>query len=356
LYWSFGYANLISSILNDSFYDSYGDMVFFTDYFEKDKIQTLIQDPSIERVVLDREIQGILENPEKSDLVILSELTPDNQNRLKRYIRPVVGTLPKNTEDIVVSEFLKEGQYQLGETVTMQISTPDKVINAKKFKVCGITKSSGWKGLGSAFLITEESMTELLASNRHANVISVFLKNKNETREAKKEIYQGIKKTLEENKLEIKDSWMTYEQMDKLASFSGLFASVKSLVMILFFPLIGAVSAAIVWMYAFRRRKELWTYSALGMTHGSITVLMAFEYWILTLTGIITGLGIGSFTSYLAEKANIWFRFSYTFVSPLLTEIHTGDIVLIVMFLLLCVTFWIIPPLKRIVKAPPFSY
>lgn len=356
-YWAFGYTNMVSSILEKSYHDSYGDFVFFTSFYDKKKVNELLSNRDLKKVILEREIRGILENPQKSDFVILSELNLETSDRLKRYIRPVKGSLPKNADEIVVSEFLKEGVFEVGDVVFVTTTTPNKIINTKRYTISGITKSSGWKGFGSSFLISEQSMSDLIGSNTQGNLIYVDLdKQKYNTREKITKKYEEIKKFLESNKIEIKDSWLTQTQLDKLAGFAVLFNSLKSFLMIIFFPLVGAVVAAIVWMYAFRRRKEIWTYSALGLKNRGIVFLMASEYLFLTAIGLFVGILMGALTGFWMEQANIWFRFSYTFVSPLMLEITSSDIIGIILFLFICVTIWMIPPLRRIINSPLFRY
>jgi ABC-type lipoprotein release transport system permease subunit len=311
----------------------------------------------VEELVLDREVRAILDTPEKSDMIILSELTPGNLKRLGKYIRPVKGRLPEKPDEIAVSEFLKEGVYNVGDLIYITTTTPDKVINTIRYKVVGITKSSGWKGLGSAFLISEESMNRLTNTTKHGNMIYAFLdQTQYNTRDKIDALFDKMKTALERGGITINDSWKTYERLDKLSNFVDFFGMIRSLVIIVFFTLVGAVVAAMIWMVAFRRRKEIWTYSAMGMRNKKIVILMALEYWMLALAGTLLGIFGGALSAYAVEKANIWFRFSYTFVSPLQTVVQSGDIIGIVIFIFISVTVWIFPPMRRIIKAPPFSY
>jgi ABC-type lipoprotein release transport system permease subunit len=356
LYWSFGYSNMISGIIESSNKDSYGDITFFTEYTDIEKVKTILSRYPIKEFNHEKEIRTIIENPKKSDMAIVVELNNTNMPRLQNYIRPIAGRLPEKDNEIAVSEFFKKGVYQLGDKLFLTTSTADKIINAKEYTVVGISKSSAFKAVGNAFMINATSMNDLVQSESKANLFYVYLQDANRSRKEVESLFSQMKKDLQTEGIAINESFMIYERQDKLAVFTNLFAGTKALMIIFIFPLAGAIIAAIVWMFAHRRRKELWTYLALGMKDNKIITLMGAETFFLSLGGSLAGIALGRFSSFLCEKANLWVDFSYSMVTPLKAVIRGYDIAVILAFLVLGSLIWALPPLKKIIYARPFEY
>ncbi len=356
LFWSFGYGNNIAQLVQDLNRDSYGDIAFLTEYFEMDRLELLKQLPGVEKVVFERELKVMLDNPDKSSLVTLLEITGENRDRLARYIRPVEGRLPEKEDELVVTDFIQKGLYQVGDTVYATTSTPDKVLNALQYRVVGISKSTAFKAIGYGYLISEKSMDMLVNSDKHANLVYLFLHEGARSEESIKRMFEQVEKILKDRQVTINDSWTILEREEQLSVFSLVFGGMKPLMLIIIFPLIGAVIAAIVWIYSFKRRREIWTYVSLGMKDKQVILILAMEYWIIAILGLATGLAAGAMSGEASEAANLWLQFSYTFSSPVGTIFGLADMAVIVGFTLFSVLLWMWIPVRKIIRSVPFSY
>lgn len=356
LFWSFGYGNNIAQLVQDLNRDSYGDIAFLTEYFEMDRLELLKQLPGVEKVVFERELKVMLDNPDKSSLVTLLEITEENRDRLARYIRPVEGRLPEKEDELVVTDFIQKGLYQVGDTVYATTSTPDQVLNALQYRVVGISKSTAFKAIGYGYLISEKSMDTLVNSDKHANLVYLFLHQEARSKESIKRMYEQVGKILDDRQVTINDSWTILEREEQLSVFSLVFGGMKPLMLIIIFPLIGAVIAAIVWIYSFKRRREIWTYISLGMKDKQVILILALEYWIIAILGMATGMAGGAMSGEAAEAANLWLQFSYTFSSPVGTIFGLTDMAVIVGFTLFSVLLWMWIPVRKIIRSVPFSY
>lgn len=356
LFWSFGYGNNIAGLVKNINRDSYGDIAFLTEFFDQKQLAPKLELPGVEKTVFEREIKVILDSPEKSALVTLLELTDENRQRLHRYIRPVEGKLPAGPDELVITDFIQQGIFQVGDAVYASASTPDKVLNALRYRVTGVSKSTAFKAIGYGFLVSKESMSVLLNSETQANLVYLFLDEQTRTKDNIAKLYEQVKSILGESGIEVKDSWTITEREQQLSVFSLVFAAMKPLMLIVIFPLLGAIIAAIVWVYSFKRRREIWTYVSLGMKDNTVIMILALEYWIIATLGLIAGLSAGALSSHLAEAANVWLQFSYTFSSPVGTIFGLWDLVIIAGFTLVSVWLWMLIPVKKIIRAVPFSY
>ena len=357
LFWSFGFGNNIARLVRDINRDSYGDIAFITDYFEKsDLLNKALRYPGVHRVVFERELKVMLDGPEKSTMVTLCELTPENMRRLRKYVRPVEGSLPGEPDEMVVTDFIQKGLYKVGDTVYTSTSTPNKILNALQYRVTGVAKSSAFKAIGYGFLVSEESMDLLINSKLHANLIYIHLHKGAQNKKRVKRVRAWAESILRHYNIPVRDSWDIVEREQKLSVFSLVFASMKPLMLIIIFPLIGAVIAAIVWIYSFKRRREIWTYVSLGMKDRHVVMTLALEYWIIAALGMTAGFAAGFASPYLCEAGNVWLQFSYTFTSPVGTTFHFDDLAVIVVFTQLSVLLWMWIPVRKIVHSVPFSY
>jgi ABC-type lipoprotein release transport system permease subunit len=356
LFWSFGFCNFVIAVIDDFSRDSYGDIAFLIDYVEADKARKLLQFPEIEKVVCEREVTALFDNPANSTLSMLVELTPENKGRLYRYIRPVAGRLPERPDEIMITDFKQKGVYRIGDRLFATVTTPDKVINALEYQVVGVSKTTAFKAFGYGFMVTRESMDLLLNSSRQINLVYLFLKKEYQTKPQIESLRKKIVGCFSVNHIPVKDSWTTLERNEKMSIFSLTVQGVRLIALCIMFPLIGAVIAAAVWIYSFKRRKEIWTYVSLGMKDQKIMETITFEYWIITAIGVILGIALGYASSWLADAANIWLTFSYTVTSPLRAQFGITEALVVSLFLFATVFLWIQIPLRKIIKAVPFSY
>jgi ABC-type lipoprotein release transport system permease subunit len=356
LFWIFGFSNLVGNYLFSINYDSYGDVAFFTDFFDRQEVDTLLRPLELPKVVCEREVRVVIENPQKSDMAVLVEITPENLGRIEKYIRPVAGRLPERPDEIVISEFIQQGIYHVGDRMFVTASTHEKVLNTISYRVVGISKSSAGKsGLGTGYLITKESMDQLVDTNQKCNVLYAFLPPRRSEAQID-QVFGKIKTLLQSKGILVRDAWTITKKLDQLQSFATVASGVRFIFLGLIFPLIGAVVAAFVWMHAFRRRREIWTYLAMGMSNRRVTAMLVGENWLLALVGIGLGLGTGFATSSYAEAKNSWIQFSYTFVSPFRADNGWSDVTIISVFILASVVIWMMPPLRKIMRATPFAF
>jgi ABC-type lipoprotein release transport system permease subunit len=356
LFWVLGYTNLIDRYLLKTARDAYGDVAFLTEFVRQDQVRELLASLPLEKVVFERELRGMLDSPNKSEMVILVELTPENRDRLAVYIRPSEGRLPEAEDEILVSEVFDPEAYKLGDRLFITATTHDKVINTFQYKVVGIAKSTGYKGnIGHGYMVSSASMDGLTTSHEHANLVYVFMRGDNGL-QAAEALRDEIRGKLEAAGVTVKRTWTARGKVEALKSFELVLAGMRSLMLALLFPLLGGVVGAMIWMYAFRRRREIWTYQALGMKDAGVVTLIIMEYWLLATVGLAVGVGAGYLTSAWAYERNVWFHFSYTFVSPFFAAVGLSDILLIAVFMLVSIGVWMLYPLGRIVAARPFSY
>lgn len=356
LFWSCGFCNFVISLINDINRDSYGDITFITDYVETDKVKDLLRFPEIEKVVCEREISALFDNPENSTMSVMVELTPENRKRLLKYICPIEGRLPEKPDEIMITDFKQKGVYKIGDMMFATVTTPDKIINAMQYKVVGIAKSTGAKAIGYGFMVSRESMDMLLNSSDQVNLVYLFLKKEFRTEWSIRNLHTNIANNFSAHHIQVKNTWTIIEQKVKMSIFSQTMNGIKIIVLCIMFPLIGTVIAAAVWIYSFKRRKEIWTYISLGMKDSTITLTYTLEYWIVTAIGIVLGGSLGYVSSYVAKAANVWLTFSYSVTSQLYAQFGIVDALFMSIFFLVTVFIWIQIPLRRIFKAVPFSY
>lgn len=356
LYWSFGFCNFVITVIDGFSRDSYGDIAFLTDYADAGKMKELLRFPEIEKVVCEREIAVLFDNPQASTMSVLVELTDENRQRLYRYIRPVAGRLPEKPDELLITDFKQKGVYTIGDRLFATVTTPDKVINALEYTVVGIAKTTGFKAVGYGFMVTRESMNKLINSGSQANLVYLFLKKEFQTAAQTEALRGRAGRSLLAGGIDIKESWTTLERNEKMSLFSLAVKGVRLVMLCIMFSLVGAVIAAAVWIYSFKRRKEIWTYVSLGMKDRAITLTFTIEYWLIAAIGTVIGGSTGYASSCLADAANIWLTFSYTVTTPLRAQFGPADAAVVALFVVATVFLWIQAPLRTIIRAVPFSY
>jgi ABC-type lipoprotein release transport system permease subunit len=356
IFWAFGFGNSVSRLIRDSYNDSYGDLTFVTEYFNRQDVDNLLKESGIGNYFIERQISGMYESPRKGDLTNVVELTDANYESLKRWIKPIRGKIPEKPNEVMVPEVFLKGTFDLGDTIYIIASTPEKVINTIRYTIVGISKTIGVKGMPVGLLITQKSVDLLQDSDLYGNLVYVKLTDVQKQSPGPEVMYLRVKGLLEGNGIRIKTSWYLPKELEHFRVFMTVLDGMRYIILLILFPLVGAVVATIMWIYSKKRRFEIWTYVALGFKDRWVTVIIALEYWLLTLLGMVIGVGLGLGSSSLTYHSNIWLEFSTTFASPLMAIMDVKDYALLVLFMYFCVTAWIYPALNRIIKDRPFSY
>ncbi|HNV47998.1 MAG TPA: ABC transporter permease [Spirochaetota bacterium] len=355
-FWMFGFSNYLDGVLVETFRDSYGDMVFFVNYAKRGDLARILKDVPAAKIVYEREVNAIFDNPKKSSIIRVIEITGQNRGAIGKYLRPAVGTVPTRPDEALLSEIYAESEFKVGDTFHITTTTPDKIINTLKYTVSGINRADPAKTVLNGFIVTEESMNLLVNSSEHVNMVYVYLGDRLGERAAVKATFDRITELFAKNGIGVKDSWTVYHPLDKLEIFNVILGAGRMIVFIVILPLVGAVVGAIVWMYSWRRRKEIWTFVSLGMKDREVLSVMIMEYVLIAAAGVVLGIGLGYVTSFLSDAGNVLLKFSITFRMPLIAKIGVGDLALIPVVLFLCVIVCSMPPIRRIIKSTPFSY
>jgi hypothetical protein len=354
LYWSIGFGNAVERLVSDAYFDSYGDFALLTEPFDTAGVRSLVEDPAFASVEFERELRGMYVTPKRSDIAAIVELTPGNELRLGRWLKPVAGRLPRGPEEVMVPEVFLEGAFAIGDKIYLVTTTKDRIINTIRYTVVGICKSVSVKGFPTAFLISQESMESLYDAAGVANLVTVRMKP--ERRAETKAFYEGVGAKLEKAGIAVRSSWTLAEQLSRFTLYTGILTSLKNLILVILFPFTGSITAVIVWFNSYKRRQEIWTYVALGLRDAGIYAVFSLEYYLVAAMGLATGIILGAAGSLLTFRLNIWIQFSYTFISPVVTAFGCGDLAFVLAFSFAMLTVWIYPPLSRIVGQRPFSY
>ena len=356
VFWAFGFGNAVESLIRDSYRDSYGDIVFFTEYVASSRIEQILEPFSFPEIILEREIRGMYVAPQRSDMARVVEVTDQNRHAMKRWIKPIRGRIPEQVNELMVPELFLKGVFDVGDTVYIVISTPGKVLNTLRYRIVGVSKTIGIKGLPTGLLVTRESLDLLTAAKDQVNLVYVRLDRSQRQGDSPRRIYERLRSIFTEENIEVKSSWYLPKELERFTLYLTVLQGLKVIILVILFPLIGAVVAAIVWIYSIKRRHEIWTYVALGLRDRKVLAVFALEYWIIALLGIIGGVLLGFASSAVTYRSSIWLQFSYTFVSPLTAQFRLIDFLFLVVFLYACITLWLYPPLSRVIKTRPFSY
>ena len=198
-------------------------------------------------------------------------------------------------------------------------------------------------------------MTTLVNSRDHFNKVILYIKG-DVTSEKLSSLNASIKSDFAANGIKIDHSANYIDRMKESEILNLIFYVLKIVIMIILFPLIGAVIGAIVWIHSYRRRGEIWTCSSLGFSDRSVRVNAVVEYSIIAVMGIIAGFSLGFLSSMISEKMNGMIIFSYVMEMLLVAKIKLWDIFIISIFIMTNMIFWIRIPVSKILKSKPFSY
>lgn len=357
LFWAFGFGNSVAFLIEDAYRDSYGDIAFFTGFFDRHDVEELLADIPRERMVLDRELMGLSISPRKTDIARVVELSPENRAGLERWIRPLRGRVPEAEDELMIPELFLHEVYDVGDYLYIVVSTVDGIVNTLRYTIVGVSKTTGIKGLPTGYLITQDSVSRLIDSNRHANVVYLNLEEPLRTDPAALQaVYREVKQRLVGAGVEIRNSWVLPDELKRFDIYITVLEGLKVMIIVILFPLVGGVVASLVWIYSHKRRHEIWTVHALGLRDSRIFVTLATEYWVLSAAGYGLGILLGFWTSGLTVHLNIWLQFSYTFISPLMARIRGRDLAMIAAYLFGSVSVWMVPPILKVVRSRPFSY
>ncbi|MBF0363293.1 MAG: FtsX-like permease family protein [Oligoflexia bacterium] len=362
IYWFFGFFNYLIENVEILIRDGYGDIAFQIDYTDKNKIQHIIKnlppemESDIKETFFEREIRVMVDGQDKSTVVPVIEMTEQNKNLILKHIRPQYGQFPSKSEEIVVSSFNQSTTYKLGDDIFLTTSTTKRIINALKFRVSGIIRGSAGKAYGYGYIISKHDMDLLLNSSDEHNLFYLFLKEDHRSAKEVTDIQNKIIDLLKANNITLQSSWSAYKTINDQAIYFEVFKRMKLILLVFIFPLIGLVVAAIVWMYSYKRRKEIWTYHSLGLQKYKIILAIGGEYLLITFIGTLIGLALGEMSALIADKNNAWLSFSYTVSTALRFKFTLVDYFLVSAFMQIIVILWIEKPISRILKVPPFSF
>lgn len=348
LFWVFGWGRAMADSLADYLRNCYGDLSYVTAFFAREELEAKLSGLPLSQVTTEAKINAMLDSAGVSDVITLRELSPELMAKAGRFLRPVRGRLPAAANEILIPEVFHEGTFELGDTVYLSTYTPDGVLNTLPYAIVG-------KGMNLFALITPESMDTLLHTKKR-NFLTVRTGPELESRAEVFNTGEQITALLAEQGIKVEQVKSVYDELDRLGYLVAMLPGLKGLIMVVLFPVIGSVVAAIVWIYSVKRRKEIWTYLALGFRDRAIVALVAMELWLVAGAGSILGVVLSLLSARLVEGLNIWLNFGYTFSLPLWAKYSWSDFFLICLFILASVSLWLLPPLKRVLKAKPFSY
>lgn len=349
LFWVFGWGNAMAQVVIDYIYGFSGDISYATNYFRQEEMGDVVAQPGIKTVSFEATVTCMLESPKKSEVITLKEMTPDNLRRLSSFIQPVAGRFPEEVDEILIPAIYQAGRFELGDRFYISTVTPGRVMNTLQYRVVGINKSP-------YAYVTSESMDLLLNSEEYRNFLHLTVEDKAKTRDEIDKLKMSIDNILEGKELQINSSTTVFQEMDRLGYLVELLPALKILMMIILFPLVGAVVAAIVWVHTHKRRKEIWTYLCLGWKDRKVISIITYELVFDALSGIALGLFLGYLSKIVVEKSNIWLEFGYTFAFPLRANLGLSDIFLIILFIFISLLVWLRPPIRKVIASKPFSY
>lgn len=348
MFWVFGFANTVSSGVGNFYRALYGDIYISSVYADKAKIESLLK-PLGAKTILAEDVPVAMLDFKKHSAVELLRSFDGPKDQILTYLQVSQGRLPKGSDEIMVPEsFVGKDAWQ-GQTMVVTISTPDKVVNTGKFHIVGLCKMY--------FFVPKEAIKLLSNGDSQANSIKLFFGSSIPSRAFIEPAYERAKALLQGAGMSVKDeSFQIYKQVDRLNVFIIIFRGIQALLMAIIFPLAGSVLGAMVWMAANKRRREIWTYVAIGWKDVKLRRLFSLEFWIITLAGIVAGTLLGYASSFVLSKAKVWMDFGNLFASPLVASVGPLDIGIYSIFLMALSSLWIGPPLNKIMREKLFSY
>jgi ABC-type lipoprotein release transport system permease subunit len=351
LFWIFGFSNTFSATTSERELFFNGHLSYQIDFISADIMNSLIVTKNfgiVEKAEGKRRIMAISASKKESGPVFITDINKRNVTEYKKYSLDS-GRLPETYDEIAISNDSKESRLSVGDSIYITTFTHDKIVNTIKYKIVGIGH------LGELSLITESSMDILVNSKTYFNSIIVYVRGE-VTAEKLASLDSSIKKAFTEASVKVDRSTNYIERMKESEILNTVFRALKIIVLIILFPLVGAVLGAIVWVHSYKRRGELWTYSSMGFKDSQIYKIATLEYLIISLAGFICGILLGFATSLISEAVNGMLVFSYVIETMLIAKVYAGDLFFIFAFVVVNVVFWIRVPVGKIIKAKPFSY
>lgn len=348
LFWVFSWGTAMADSLKDYIRCCYGDIYYNVNYISEGDLPSSIFELDVKRITTEKNIFAMLDSPKISDVINVRELSSNFLEAAERYIRPVQGRLPERNDEILIPELFHSGIFEIGDTLYLSTYTPEQVLNALRYTIVG-------KHMNQYALVTSESM-KLLLNTEQNNFLVVHIGSGLCIKERVLETDHQVRTVLADSNIKLNKSKTVYDELERLDYLVKLLPGLKGLIMMVLFPVIGAVIAAIVWIYSIKRRKEIWTYLALGLKDRQIVSLVTLELSIVACFGIALGMALGFFSAQIIDKLNVWLSFGYTFSLPLWAKYGFLDIFAIIVFVLISVAVWILPPLLKVIRDKPFSY
>lgn len=348
LFWVFSWGTAMADSLKDYIRCCYGDIYYNVNYISEGDLPSSIFELDVKRITTEKNIFAMLDSPKISDVINVRELSSNFLEAAERYIRPVQGRLPERNDEILIPELFHSGILEIGDTLYLSTYTPEQVLNALRYTIVG-------KHMNQYALVTSESM-KLLLNTEQNNFLVIHISSGLCIKERVLETDHQVRTVLADSNIKLNKSKTVYDELERLDYLVKLLPGLKGLIMVVLFPVIGAVIAAIVWIYSIKRRKEIWTYLALGLKDRQIVSLVTLELSIVACFGIALGMALGFISAQIIDKLNVWLSFGYTFSLPLWAKYGFSDIFVIIVFVLISVAVWILPPLLKVIRDKPFSY
>jgi len=355
LFWFQGFSNYISNNLDNYVRVSFGDIVFYFEMTEKEQLTFLKKIPEISTITHERLIKAMVNGEGKNSISDITEINEENSPYLKPFLKPIRGHLPKNSDEMAITEPIYTDRYQIGDTYYITTTTIDKKINSYPFKISGILKGSVLKAAGSAHVITSEGMDALLQSSKHSNGVLIYLDQKFKNAQSEKDIQKKLEDEFAKQNIKILFTMTHNEITKRFEIFSKVFKITKYLLAFICLPLCAIIMITISRIQAYNKRFELWTYSSLGMDDRQISKLFMIEIEYLVVIGTCLGIILGELSSFLFSQLNVWLSFSYSFYCPVNTEFNFLDTAFII-FISCLSTLSALIPIKKILHDHPFSY
>jgi ABC-type lipoprotein release transport system permease subunit len=360
LFWSMGISRSISLIQYHMFRDSKGDITFYLNKFhQKSSLDEVFKPYQLEKVVYERQISGFVDNEKISDSANIFELTPENRVRLKKWFYLSEGRLPSAADEVVVPEIIYRKTIKVGDALYLSAYTPrEKILNTLHYRVVGIMKMAGLKGM-SSFLITEDSMNQLINDSNSYNAVTIYdfvTENRLMEQEMKNKIESLATNILKDfKKKEFQSHWQESIIMFKSNNkfIDQIFSGINILAILLFFPLIGAILAVTIRMLAIKRTGEFATYIALGFRSFKIIKYFVWEIIMIALAGYGLGIILGILSKIIVEYNRIYINFSNFVSGPIMIHLYFIDYFYILLFMLALIIVWTVPIIKGIVSRVP---
>lgn len=351
VFWIFGFSNnYISDVAENERYSN-GDIAIFTEeYITKERAALLLKGADIKSALFERRVSALAASKKYSGMLMIDEISEKNIERLKK-VKLEKGRLPEKEDEILISTEFDAITFNLGDTLYINTFTPDKVANSVRYRVVGYGKI----GEGSGSFITQRAMNTLLNSENHVNSLIIYGKDNSSTEDIEK-LEKILTSKVEAGGIKVEKTTNFFRRMKENEAIMMLFNATKILMLLVMFPMIGAVLGALVWIHSFKRRKEIWTYVSLGFKDKTLFRLYITEYLLTASAGFAAGIAGGCLSSMVSEAGNKMINFTYIMNIVLAAKIGAADITIMALFIFGSLILWVRAPIGKIVKEKPFSY